>query len=309
MRKSFTARITAMILTLALTLGPCVVTMAADSADATRNLLKSQGNIVYADGENSVEIYSDDLYTIADQLDSYKTSIANQLGKIHTYFTANTDKGTGTTTNSKVNVTHKTPESKDTVDPLAMDFDTLLEGLAASQSIPTDVTEYGYSSGQKLYQTDGGTLTTDSYGNTQINITPAAASNLSAGTAAWVNGNLILGTGADNTDYYEIGCSQSSIGYEMDSVVSATTVVDLSAYEGKTITLALICGVSKNSITSAIGADYEEVFYEYFNTSKGTERMITVHIYNISNIEPHASVTLSVRASTNTGGARGYIFY
>jgi hypothetical protein len=204
MKKCIAARITVIMFTLALTLGPCTIAMATESVNATRNSLKSQGSIVYTDGENSVEIYSDDLYTIADQLDSYKTSMANQLAKIHTYFTSNTGMGTGTTTDSKANITHTTPASADTVDPLAMDFDTLLEGLAASQSIPTNVTEYGYASAQKLYKTDGGFLTTDSSGNTEISITAATANNLSAGTAAWVNGNLILGTGADNTAYYEL---------------------------------------------------------------------------------------------------------
>jgi hypothetical protein len=218
MRKSIATKIMTIMLTLALTLGPCAVTMAAGSAGATRNSLKSQGNIVYSDGDNSVEIYSDDLYTIADKLDSYKTGIADQLGKIHTYFTYNTGKGTGTTTNSKVNVTHTAPSSADTADPLAMDFDTLLEGLAASQSIPTDVTEYGYSSGQKLYQTADGSLTTDSSGNTQIDIAAATASNLSAGTAAWVNGNLILGTGADNAAYYNKGYNS---GYDIGAASNA----------------------------------------------------------------------------------------
>lgn len=34
---------------------------------------------------------------------------------------------------------------------------------------------------------------------------PVNADNLSAGTAAWVNGELIKGNGADNAEYYEQG--------------------------------------------------------------------------------------------------------
>jgi hypothetical protein len=196
-------KLLSIILVMALTFGPCIMAFATGStnANATRNSLKSQGNIVYADGDNTVAIYSEDLYDIADKLDTFKMSVASQLAALHTYFTTD-DAGVSATTDSNVNITHRVPASTDTVDPLAMDFDTLLEGLAASQSIPTDVTEYGYPADTNLYITDSGTLTTDSTDAAQIGITAATAENLSAGTAAWVNGNLILGTGADNTAYY-----------------------------------------------------------------------------------------------------------
>lgn len=36
-------------------------------------------------------------------------------------------------------------------------------------------------------------------------VTAASEENLSAGTAAWVNGTLLLGTGGDNQSYYENG--------------------------------------------------------------------------------------------------------
>lgn len=213
-------KLLSIILVLALTFGPCIMAFATGSTNATRNSLKSQGNIVYTDGDNTVAIYSADLYHIADKLDTFKTSVANQLASIHTYFTSD-DTSVSATTDNNVNITHTAPASADSVDPLVMDFDTLLEGLAASQSIPTDVTEYGYPADTNLYITDSGSLTMDSTDATQIGITAATAENLSAGTAAWVNGNLILGTGADNTAYYDL----NAIDYQsltVESVSSST---------------------------------------------------------------------------------------
>lgn len=198
---------------MALAFGTCTVAMAAGSIpdNATRNNIKSSGNIVYMDGEHSVEIYSDDLLMLADQLDSFKTTVSDQLGEMNTYFSTG-KQGTGTVSDSNIKIVHTVPSEGETVDPLTLDFDTLLEGLAASQSIPADVTEYGYADGTILYKTSDGELTTDSTQDNveQISILAATPGNISAGNAAWVNGELVLGTGSDNKAYYKDGYS---IGY------------------------------------------------------------------------------------------------
>lgn len=189
-----------------LVLGTCTVALAdgTTSANATRSALKSYGNVVYTNGKDTVKIYSEDFYTLADQLDSFKTCVADQLAEMNTYLSTGS-KGTSLVSDSSIRVVHTTPSKSNVVDPLTVDFDTLLEGLAASQSIPFDVTEYGYKEGTALYKTPAGELTTDASKDDveQINITAAKPENLSAGSAAWVNGELILGTGADNKAYYD----------------------------------------------------------------------------------------------------------
>jgi hypothetical protein len=260
--KNMKQKLLSVIVVLALTLGPCTVSMASETANATRNSMKSAGNVIYTDGDNTVEIYSDDLYSIADKLDSFKTSIASQMAAIHTYFSAG-NSGQSTVTNNHVRIVHKEPAAVDSIDPLTMDFDTLLEGLAASQSIPTDVTEYGYPSGQKLYKTSSGSLTTSSSGATQINIAAATASNLSAGTAAWVSGNLILGTGGDHAAYYNSGYNKGyQSGYSSGYSYGYSDGVSSSSGSGS-ITFCGKVDKKTNSVTLSSDCTYFMTFFRY----------------------------------------------
>jgi hypothetical protein len=295
-------KILSIILVMALTFGPCIMAFATGStnANATRNSLKSQGNIVYTDGDNTVAIFSADLYHIADQLDSFKMSLSNQLAAIHTYFTTD-DAGVAVTTDSDVKIMHTVPASTDSVDPLAIDFDTLLEGLAASQSIPTDVTEYGYSADTNLYKTETGLLTTDSTGAAQIDIAAATAENLSAGTAAWVNGNLILGTGADNAAYYEMNTidSQSlSVASAPNSYTKGKYLYFLvhSATAGSSSS-SLYFYVNAASISNPSVNHLTRLSCE--NISKGIARSIEA-IYLIDVVDECASINIGVLPSTNS---------
>lgn len=165
--------------------------------------LKSYGTIVYQRGSDTIKIDSDDLYNLADQIDKVKIEVTDQLKAMNTYFTAG--EGISLTTSTDINVAHAEPYEEDFVDPLDVNFDTLLEGIAVSQSVSSDVTAYGYLPGTKLYKREDGLLTTNGseQGAEEISITAASAENLSAGTAAWVDGSLILGTGGDNKDYQE----------------------------------------------------------------------------------------------------------
>ena len=218
-------RLISVALIIALVLGTYSVAFADGntSVNATRNSLKSVGNVVYTDGENRVEIHSDDLYMLADKMDSFKECVADQLAQNHTYFSKGSN-GTSTVTDSDIKVVHTQPSNDDAVDPVSLDFDTIMEGIAASQSIPSDVTEYGYADGTILYKTESGELTTDGTLENvqQIDISAAKPENLSAGSAAWVNGELILGTGSDNNAYYNIGYTDST-NFEMRISVTAYT--------------------------------------------------------------------------------------
>lgn len=169
----------------------------------TASLLKSKGAIVYQNGTDSVVIDSDDLYTLADAFDTFKAAVYWQMAEMNTYLTTEGE-GVSLTTNQDIHAVHSAPS--DMVDPYSVNFDTLVEGMAASQSIPHNAMEYGYAEGTNLYRTEKGLLTTEASNKTEmIEIEGATADSLSAGTAAWIDGELILGTGADNETYYNQG--------------------------------------------------------------------------------------------------------
>lgn len=176
--------------------------------EGTATKLKSYGKIVYQKGSDTIKIDSDDLYMLAAQIDQVKLDVVEQLEVMNTYFTAG--EGITLSTSADINVTHAEPYEEDFIAPLDVNFDTLLEGIAVSQSISQNPAEYGYPEGSILYKTKEGLLTDTFEEEAQeITVTSATADNLSAGTAAWVNGSLILGTGADSEDYYEQGYEEA----------------------------------------------------------------------------------------------------
>ena len=144
--------------------------------------IKSNGNFDFNNGK--VTIYSSDLIFLADEIDlledTYKTGVAEALDQIGTYF-----KSDGTSTHNR-NESTVAPS-----DAASLPFGAIREGIVNSQSIPTERTYTGTLPGQNA-QTSG-------------NISAAQADQLSLGAAAWVEGNLIIGTGADNNTYYSQG--------------------------------------------------------------------------------------------------------
>lgn len=227
-------KMAAAVLAAAVAFGACKAVWAEEgNPAATRALLQSGGKVVYQEGGNSVILDSQDLYRIADRLDLFKVGIANQLASMGTYLT----KGDGVAlqTNDGLKVTHITPTAEYSVDPLSVDFNALLEGVAASQSIPADSAAYGYDAGTGLYQTKEGVLTTaeDEAACGAVQIRPATAENLSAGTAAWVDGHLLLGTGADNKNYYEKGHGQTN-----ETIVSIISLLYSGINENKAYAVA-----------------------------------------------------------------------
>ena len=80
-------------------------------------------------------------------------------------------------------------------------FSDILSAITNSQAI---------DSSESVYVLPNGTVTDDSTaeGVVETQITGATEANLSAGTAAWVDGQLIVGTGADNNSYYALGYKQ-----------------------------------------------------------------------------------------------------
>lgn len=183
----------------------CMVAAAAENTTAAQIDLRSRGAIQYQDGNETVVIDSTDLYKLAETMDQFKVSVAKQLGRQSTYLSKNPS-GVSLKNTRGIYVTHLEPTTAEAIDPATLSFDTLMEGMAASQTIPTDPAAYDMAAGTLLYQGKDGKL---QIGQPQdkdakkVDIHAATASELSAGAAAWVDGKLILGTGDVNKSYHE----------------------------------------------------------------------------------------------------------
>lgn len=180
------------MLALTMLFGVCIAAKAEDNFEVTRNSLQSKGIIQYQEGTESVLIDSEDLYKLADRLDMFKLRVTEQLGKVGTYFSRDSA-GMPLNSGSGVYVVHQEPVFAE-VDPVTLSFETIFEGIAASQTIPTDPAAYG----AKAEIDEQGAAK-------EISIRAATVENLSEGTAAWENGNLLLGTGGDNKAHYQQG--------------------------------------------------------------------------------------------------------
>lgn len=169
-----------------------------------RNQIKSDGIIDYAGG--TVILDASDLKYLADEIDtleaSYKMLTAQALGKIGTYFRPD------------ATLTYESEEAA----PLEvcvenLSFDKIREGILQSQSVAHLAAKQAVNgAGEALFyvneeaqdnkRLDEITTNANDY---PLMIQAACAENLSAGTAAWVDGKLIIGNGADNQAYYNKG--------------------------------------------------------------------------------------------------------
>lgn len=281
----------AVVMAAAVAFGACKAVWAQENNPVkTRDLLHSNGRIVYQEGKDSVILESQDLYRIADRLDLFKLSVSNQLSSMGTYLT----KGDGAAmqTSDTLRVTHQNPEEHNKVDPLAVDFNTLLEGVAASQSIPVNPEEYGYVVGSTLYRTKEGVLTIagDEAGCEAVTIVPATAQNLSAGTAAWVDGHLLLGTGEDNKNYYEMGYGQTG--------ETITNIVNI-LYSGVNETKAYgITGKNGSSLSVSIDSKEDAGPNEIRTESE------RIPVWDLEGEQKRLLTKLQFHVSSEIGGAR-----
>lgn len=227
---------------------------AAEADNSTAADLKSTGAIVYQKGLDSVVVDSADLYMLADKVDSFKKSVAEQLAAMHTYLTQG-EGGMALTTDGDIKIVHLEPDDQAEADPLLLGFDTILEGISASQSIPLETSEYGYTEGAQLYKTGDGMLTPDgtAQGAQGIDIAASTADNLSAGRAAWVDGKLLLGNGADNQAYYQLGYSE---GYAAKQPANGTIKYYYHVHKdgaGNTATASQVNGANPGGCYRAAG--------------------------------------------------------
>lgn len=134
---------------------------------ARKNRLNSKGMIDYAN--KTVVIDSSDFMYLADEIDvlesAYKANTVSALNVMGTFFAADGS------------ISHE-PDGISGAEAVQLSFDTIISGILQSQSV-----EHLAKQG----------------------IAASIADNLSKGTAAWVNGKLLIGNGADNDAYYRQG--------------------------------------------------------------------------------------------------------
>ena len=297
-------KVLSVIVVAAIMVNTCMVAMAADSPGATKNGLSSNGAICYQEGQETVIIDSDDLYMLADRLDQFKAGVVEQLGAMHTYLSKDSA-GVSLAGNDSVYAGHREPSPQNAVDPLMLDFGVILQGVAASQSIPLDPSAYGLASGTTLYKGKDGKLTTNQTSETTpVEIKAATAANLSAGTAAWVDGELLLGTGEDMAVMYEK--IQSTGGEEPGSydISSGYTLpADIKSAYAYVVTTAHGSNGNDGNSSAPIpkftvegGGQYTQLF------TKGYSRngfQVRVALYHVMNAPAGAVIT----------GSSGLLFY
>ena len=132
-------RCLSVLLALAVVFGACSAALTADAKDIdTGSGFQSYGKITYQNGDDVVVIDSEDFKKLADRLDLFKCRVVNQLNSMNTYFT--TGDGIPLQTEENIHIVHTGPSGENCVDPKEIDLNALVEGIAASQSVPLGVT-------------------------------------------------------------------------------------------------------------------------------------------------------------------------
>lgn len=176
-----------------------------------RKSITSKGVIEFAD--NTVVFDTSNLTYLADEIDRLewigKYATVKALSQINTYYMSSDgdishDPGSD----------HLSPESAS-----ALSFYNLYQGILQSQSVEyLENVQAKDSEENLLYYADENAgnskdlrrITTDA-NDFPLLIGAAKAGNLSAGTAAWVDGKPVIGNGADNKAHYDRGYGE---GYE-----------------------------------------------------------------------------------------------
>lgn len=162
--------------------------------------IRSKGILDYASG--TVVIDSSDLIYLSDEIDllesAYKINTANALNKIGTYFLEDGS------------VTH----NPDIAGSGAMlPFDSLYNGILMSQSVAHLANEQAVNAaGEALYYASEAAkndnslvMPTTTDNGFPLLIQAPSPENVSCGAAAWANGKLVVGNGADNIAFYNQG--------------------------------------------------------------------------------------------------------
>ena len=193
------------ILGIACVLAISTPLMVMANGSGRREYIKSKGKIDFNNG--TVVVDSNDLLYLADQVDvlerTYKITAVDALNRIGTYF-----KNDGSVTaDTETNEVDTEEEKKN------LSLENIKEGILQSQSVYSLLqTQAVDKDGNALFYVnqeaaDNGNLLQSTTQNTGLPIyyQSIKAENLTAGTAAWVNGKLVMGNGGDNASAYAQG--------------------------------------------------------------------------------------------------------
>lgn len=176
---------------LLLTIAGCFsigISLTGKAAERQRfDHIKSRGIINYDD---RVIIDAGDFKYLADEIDrlenAYKGETVLALNRIGTYFTAG---GIATIDAAASAIDQNNADT--------LSYDAIRTAIEESQSVAGISTVPAVdTTGEAVYDKETGQ---------PLFYTAAAAGNISAGGAAWVNGRLLLGNGADNQKHYQDG--------------------------------------------------------------------------------------------------------
>ena len=211
---------------------------------------KSQGNVeaIKSDGSKTVVFDKSDLDYLDGRIDAIEADVSTGKENL-----ANALNPLGT------NPSLGTPLSGTST------FNEIMEAINHSQAIPDKTIGESVSIATEDYEL--ASKVTGQTINSDTKISAATADNLSLGTSAWVDGSLLIGTGADNKNYYNqskkkitisgtvYGTNNSAGGY-----VSATgyasfylpsgTKVDFTTIRGSWSLKANGASISNGYITS-----------------------------------------------------------
>ena len=173
---------------------------------------KSQGNVeaIKSDGSKTVVFDKSDLDYLDGRIDAIEADVSTGKENL-----ANALNPLGT------NPSLGTPLSGTST------FNELMEAINHSQAIPDKTIGESVSIATEDYEL--ASKVTGQTINSDTKISAATADNLSLGTSAWVDGSLLIGTGADNKNYYEQNQSYHMV--KLTDTVSSGSV-NVSSYPG-----------------------------------------------------------------------------
>lgn len=185
-------------------------------AAASNHTWGSTGNVVYDNNGTKTTVFNkQDLVYLDDRISTIEASV---------------DTG-------KVNIAKKLNEWELPADKIVPttnpSFNQINTALEYIKSIPNAGKEWKDASNNSYYVKEDGSITTNASeakknadGNVEpLKISAATAGNLSAGTSAWVDGSLLIGTGADNKNYYDRACP-----YIVDSIIGVGHITGAGHY-------------------------------------------------------------------------------
>lgn len=187
-------------------------------------------------------------------------------------------------------------------------FNELMEAINHSQAIPDKTIGEGVSIATEDYEL-ASTVTGQTI-NSDTKISAATADNLSLGTSAWVDGSLLIGTGADNKKYYNLGYTAGLAeinNSDIEYVYHHHTDDCLG-------TVTKTCTITKRFTTENHPAAWNSIWCGTCNANTYHDGMKITHSscgqatdYQILNCSRHADNSNYYSTSTHTYTGTGYI--